>query len=362
MIPMFRVLMADAAKDAVAEVLQSGYIGQGPVVDEFEREFAQAVKSSIVPLTTNSCTSALDLALHLCGVGHGDAVVTTPQTCTATNGVIVNRGAAPVWADVDPITGLIDPQSVGKLVEAHRITAIMAVDWAGRSCDYTALKKFGLPVIQDAAHVGPSALWQEHGDYVAWSFQAIKFLTTGDGGALLVPPGEYQRAKLLRWYGLDRESGQSFRCAQDIKEVGYKYHMNDIAAAIGLANLEPARIALRTQRSRAARYCREFRGLDRVVVPDFDQRCSYWLFTILVENRDDFTEFMRERGIETSQVHARNDKHTAFRLVAPQSAGELPGLETFDGFQVSIPVGWWLSSDEEALIVGAVKEWSNRNV
>lgn len=357
---MFRVLMADAAAQAASEVLQSGYVGQGPVVDEFELALGHAIGADVLPLATNSCTSALDLALHLCGIKPGDTVITTPQTCTATNGVIVQRGAIPLWADVDPLTGLIDPASVESLLRKHNdVWAIMAVDWAGRSCDYAALNSLGPWVIQDAAHSGPSPLAAEHGDYVAWSFQAIKFLTTGDGGALLVPAEKYERAKLLRWYGLDRDSGQSFRCQQDITEVGYKYHMNDIAAAIGMANLKPAQLAIAAQRSRAARYVREFSGLESVATPAFDPTCSYWLFTVLVENRADFVDWMASCGVETSQVHARNDKHTAFKAAA-LGVRELPGLDAFDAHQVSIPIGWWLTSEDEALIVSAVKEWSEQ--
>src|SRR3990170_2900817 len=131
--------MAEDAPAAVQRVLESGYIGQGPKVEEFEQAFARALDAPFVPLSLNSGTSALDLALHLIGVGPGDEVISTPMTCTATNGVIVNRGAKIVWADVDPFTGLISPGDVGRLV-SRRTKAIMAVDWGGKPCDYEALK------------------------------------------------------------------------------------------------------------------------------------------------------------------------------------------------------------------------------
>ena len=130
--------MAPEAERAVADVLASGFIGQGPKVEEFEQALQETLDCPYPPLTTNSCTSALDLALHLIGVGPGDEVISTPMTCTATNGVIVNRGAQIVWADVNPFSGLISPEDVGRLV-SRRTKAIMAVDWGGKPCDYETL-------------------------------------------------------------------------------------------------------------------------------------------------------------------------------------------------------------------------------
>lgn len=328
-----------AAQD-VAEVLKSGYIGEGPEVRRFEQELYFKLELPSVPVATNSCTSALDLALELIGVGAGDEVVTTPMTCTATNGVIVKRGAIPVWADIDSFTGLIDPDDVANKI-TPKTKAIMAVDWGGAPAKYSALKKFGIPVIQDAAH---SFGGDVGGDYVAYSFQAIKHLTTGDGGALLVPADQYERAKKLRWFGLDRESSASFRCAQDITEVGFKYHMNDIAAAIGRANLDQATRRLLDNRHNAYVLCQEL-GIR------FVYRSSYWFLTLLVEQRDLFMKIMEDDGVETSRVHARNDKHTAFHF----PNGPLPGVDWFADHMVAIPCGWWLKPRELAHIGRAVK-------
>jgi len=258
MIPLFKVFTAPEAADRVAATLASGYLGEGRRVAEFERGFGDLIGSPVRPLAVNSCTSALDLALHLCGVGPGDVVISTPMTCTATNTMIVNRGAKILWADVDPLTGLIDPTSVAQLIDTWGVDfrAILAVDWGGRLCDYDALKAAagGIPVIEDAAHVAGGQSWESRGDCVAFSFQAIKHLTTGDGGALIVPAVERDRARLLRWYGLDRESSASFRCDQRITEAGYKYHLNDIAASIGLANLPHTEWVVDLHREHARAY------------------------------------------------------------------------------------------------------------
>jgi dTDP-4-amino-4,6-dideoxygalactose transaminase len=358
MIPLFKVAMHPSAKEFVAHTLDSGYIGQGARVEEFEARFAQLVDAPYPPLTINSCTSALDLALHLIGIGPGDEVISTPMTCTATNTVVVTRHARIVWADVHPITGLIDPDDVARKITA-RTKAILAVDWSGRACDYAALRSFGVPVIEDAAHAlltkfQGQSIAQTGGDYVCWSFQAIKHLTTGDGGALLPPSEQLERGRLLRWYGLDRRSSQSFRCDQNIREAGYKYHMNDIAASIGLANLPTVEAMVCAHRKNATWYHTRLVGLPCVTLPPPDEESSWWLYTLLVEDRNAFIAFLKEKGIESSPVHSRNDKHEAFTF----PSGPLPGVDFFAEHEVAIPVGWWVTEEKRDAISQAIIAWA----
>lgn len=375
-IPVFKVLTSPAAAAGVAAVLASGYLGQGERCEELEQAFGAVVDAPEPPLFVNSCTSAIDLALHLIGVGALDEVITTPITCTATNSHLVHRGATIVWADVDPLTGNLDPTSVAKLI-TPRTRAVIAVDWAGRPCDYDALRRAapGLPIIEDAAHafrakrLGRSIAVREHyahvgavpqgGDYVCWSTQAIKHLTTGDGGFLQTPPEQLERARLLRWYGLDRRSGADFRCAQEIGEVGYKYQANDLAAAIGLANLPLAVEAVARSREHAAYYCRRLAAVPGVAFPDYDPGCSYWLFTLVVPDRASLMAWLAARGIASSQVHARNDKHTAFKA-ASVTRCSLFGVDYFDAHQVSIPCGWWVTEAEREEIADAIVAWGER--
>lgn len=356
-ISLFKVRMEPTASERVAEVLASGYIGQGEQCAAFERAFGELVGTDTPPLLLNSCTSAIDLACHLIGVGPGDEVISTPITCTATNSPFVTGGAKIVWADVDPLTGNIDPKDVARKM-SRKVKAVIAVNWAGRTCDYHALHLASpAPIIEDAAH-GPYTLTQGlGGDYVCFSFQAIKHLTTGDGGALITPSDQYARAKLLRWYGLDRESSADFRCAQDITEVGYKYQSNDIAAAIGLANLPGMAAAVKAGQANAEYYCRWLSDLPGIDVPPYDPTCSYWLMTLCVDDRADFAAYLAERGIATSQVHARNDKHTAFKA-ASEPRGPLPGVDAFDTRQVSIPVGWWVSESQREYIAAHITHWA----
>jgi dTDP-4-amino-4,6-dideoxygalactose transaminase len=349
MIRLFRVYMSDAAAAAVAEVLGSGYIGQGPQVDAFEAELTPWMPRGYDVVTVSSGTAALDLALHLAGVQAGDEVISTPVTCTATNGVIVNRGARIVWADVDPVSGLIDPADVARKLTS-RTRAIMAVDWGGAACNYAALRQYGLPVIEDAAHAFGLLGDEPRGDYVCYSFQAIKHLTTGDGGAICVPPEQAHRARLLRWFGLDRRSGASFRCAQTITEAGYKYHMNDIAAAIGRANLRDMPTVVMRHVRHAMHYSDALRKLPGVGLPPITAS-AWWLYTIRVNDPAAWIAALAEYGVEASPVHRRNDVHPAFG----GSHLPLPGVDAFADHEIAIPVGWWLTPSDCDEVINAVR-------
>lgn len=359
-IPVFKVRIgnAESALEEIAEAFEVGYIGEGRLCKAFEREFGKWVGAEQPPLLLNSCTSAIDLACHLIGIGPGDEVIATPITCTATNSPPALRGATLVWADVDPLTGNIDPADVARKVTT-RTKAIIAVNWGGRPCNYWEIDKATrggeIPIIEDAAH-GPYE-HGGHGDYNCWSFQSIKHLAMGDGGALIVPPEQYERAKRLRWYGLDRDSSADFRCEQDIVEIGYKYQSNDILAAVGLANVAGAAWSVARSRLNAEWYSRALAACPGVTLPPFDPGASYWIYTILVDDRPSFAAHLQARGIATSRVHARNDKHSAFKAVA-ESRGPLPGVDHFDAHQIAIPNGWWVTERDRERIASAIWEWS----
>jgi dTDP-4-amino-4,6-dideoxygalactose transaminase len=175
-------------------------------------------------------------------------------------------------------------------------------------------------------------------DYVALSFQAIKHLTTGDGGALIVPELEVRRAKLLRWFGLDRETPQTdFRGEQDITEAGWKFQMNDIAATIGLANLEGIDEVLLKHRENAAFYNANLAAGFTRTTPTYRHEGSWWVYTVLLPTeaqRDEFKRYMVDKGIQVSQVHWRNDKLSIFS----HFRSELPGVDEFASRMICLPV------------------------
>lgn len=248
MIPLLKVHMPEEVVEPLKDVLMSGYIGQGKVVDEFESRLGTMIGNPNV-LTVNSGTSAIHLALRLANVGYGDEVISTPMTCSATNEPILERGAKIIWADIKPRTGEIDPNDIRRKI-TPKTKAIVCVHWGGYPCNLKAIntiaKEHGIKVIEDAAHAMLAEFGARyignHSDFVCFSFQAIKHMTTVDGGALFCHNrDDYKRGKLLRWYGLDRESSACFRCEQNIQEHGYKFHMNDVNATIGLVQLNYVR-------------------------------------------------------------------------------------------------------------------------
>jgi len=364
-IPLFKVFMPESVLEALREVLFSGYIGEGPRVEEFERQLAPWFGNDQV-LALNNGTAALHLALRLAGVGPGDEVISTPMTCSATNEPILAHGAKIVWADIDPWTANIDPASVAPRI-TPRTKAIMCVHWGGYPCELEALNALaaahGIPLIEDACHAFGATYHDQpigsHSDFVCFSFQAIKHMTTVDGGALVCKSrADCERGRLLRWYGIDRQGKRKdLRCEADIAEYGYKFHMNDVTAAIGLEQLKYVAETLAQHRRHAARFNEALGGLQTIRPLRYatDRWSSHWLYTIRVRDRAAFMAHMEKAGVTVSQVHARNDRHTAFK----ESRAPLPGVDEFAAEQVSIPVGWWLTEQDLATIIAALLDYEH---
>lgn len=345
-----------------------------PGVEEFETKLKEWLKVRYLN-TTNSGTSSLQLALKVAGVEYKNRVISTPMTCTATNTAIRAVGGQIVWADIDPTTGNIDPNSVEYLLRKetrtssyaankYRIKAVMVVHWGGYPCDLTAFnflsQKYGVKIIEDAAHAFGASYYGSkigvHSDFVCFSFQAIKHLTTIDGGALVCrEEADHNRAKLLRWFGIDRNAPRrDFRCEEDVQEAGFKYHMNDFNATVGLYNLEDVNEIIRIHQDNGLYYDKALKNVPgiRLLKRNKNYLSSYWLYTILVHDRLKFMEQMLEKGITTSQVHSRNDLMTMFK----QYYVDLPGMNQFTAHQVNIPVGWWVDSETRDYIVNTIKE------
>jgi len=356
-IPLFRPLMSSTVPAVIAETIRSGVVTEGPKVMALEKALAAVLGGDV--LAVNSGTTALHLAGVLLELEPGDEVISTPITCVATNLALLHAGATIVWADVDPATGLIDPRDVARKV-TQRTRAVVAVDWGGAVCDVDALGEAvgGAPIIEDAAHAFGATRRTRLPDLVCWSFQAIKHLTTGDGGGLHVRDTALrEKARLLRWFGIDRQSPGP-NIDKPIALAGYKYHMNDLAASIGLANLDLAQEAVAKHRANARWYAEALAGVDGIRRPAEDPSSAWWLYTILLEppgKQRSFADFMAQRGVDCSRVHSRNDAHPIFRDVARDG---LLGVDYFDDHQVAIPVGWWVGEDERARVAEATRDWA----
>ena len=356
--------ISDNAKKRVSEVLNSTFISAGKVAEQFENALNKKL-GLVNPVTVNSGTSALHLALAVAGIKAGDEVILSPQTFVASGLSILMTGAKPVFADIQYETGNIDPKSIEDKI-TEKTKAIMPVHWGGYPCDMDEIneiaRKHDLIVIEDAAHaIGATYKGKPVGsisDFTCFSFQAIKHLTTGDGGALCCLNNNHNNdAKNKRWFGIDRKNSKLSILGEreyDIKELGFKYHMNDLAAAIGLANLEDIGMILKRRREIAKIYRDELSNVPGLKLLDYqdDRESSYWLFTILVEHREDFIRKLKVNNIPSSVVHLRIDKNSIFGGITPG----LKNQEKFNEKQISIPVHSDLKDDEVKLIVDTIKK------
>mmetsp|Transcript_5430 Transcript_5430/g.12503 ORF Transcript_5430/g.12503 Transcript_5430/m.12503 type:complete len:771 (-) Transcript_5430:415-2727(-) len=387
-VPLFKVFMAPSEEiDAeLLSVVHSGYVTQGPKVDAFEAALREYFVNPRV-LTLNSATSGLHLSLHLLkrpSLAAGwpglepqvDEVLSCPLTCTATNWPILANGLRIKWVDVNPATcNMCIADLERKLSPTTKV--IMLVHWGGTPVDLCGVErvcnscheKYGFrpKVIEDCAHAfgaefGGKPLGS-HGNLCVFSLQAIKHLTSVDGGVLITPNDElHSRAKLMRWFGIDRDrrsAGGDFRMEPDVPEFGFKFHMNDVNATIGLANLRHSQSIVERCRENAAYYNEALagaRGVRLLQPPAAGTLSSYWLYTmrVVAEARPAFISFMRERGITVSAVHQRNDVHSC----VAQFKVFLPNLNQLADEIVCVPVGWWVGAAERAYIVSAVKEFS----
>jgi dTDP-4-amino-4,6-dideoxygalactose transaminase len=322
-IVLFHPHVPRRAKEYVCDTLSTRWIGQGPKVDLFEAEFKAKFGIDAPCVATGSGTDALHLAYLAAGIKAGDEVLVPLFTCTATNLPLLYMGAKPRFVDVDPRTMNLSVEDLrAKISEKSR--AIVVVHYGGLPCDMDAIgalaKQYGIPVIEDAAHaLGATYDGRMVGtisEFTMFSFQAIKHLTTGDGGLLTFRDRALDPlVRRLRWFGIDRTDKQKGIWENDITEVGYKYQMTDIAAAVGLAGLEEIDDTLKHRRELYQRYVANLRGVKHVqIVDDFDPRKRHaaWLFTILVDDRVKCQLKLRSLGIESGQTHYRNDRYSVF--------------------------------------------------
>lgn len=334
MIDLFWPHVPKGAREAVDEVLRSRFIGQGPKVDEFEREFSRFFSQEYC-VSTNSGTSALETAYDLIGLKAGDHVISTPLTCTATNLPLVRRGVKIIWADILPDTLCINPIDVhAKLTP--KVKAVVQVHLGGIRADVGSLH---VPVVSDAAQ----ALGIFNGTYTCCSFQAIKHITTGDGGMLTCPNEiQYHDAKLLRWFGIDRakkiknqwQAYKERKMTFDIELPGAKRQMNDIAAAMGLAGLKDYDDNIALRHIQFKLYESKLSNLDGLAIID-GQENKHWLFTVLVERRDDFARMLFENDIDNNVIQVRNDIYKVFG----GRRAHLPVMNELEDKYISLPIG-----------------------
>jgi len=360
MIPLIKPYLPprSALMPRLEEILYSGYIAEGEATAEFENKLSDLIGNPYC-LTVNSGTAALHIALTLIGVKEGDEVISTALTAEPTNTTIALTGARVVFADVDIDTGLISPESIEANITG-KTKAIMVVHYAGMVCDMHRInalsEQYNIPVIEDAAHAFMSRFNGKYignnSPYTCFSFQAIKHLTTVDGGLLcLKNEEEHHRARKMRWFGLDKKVP---RQENDITEAGFKYHMNNVNATIGLVQLECLEENVAKYIENGKYYDDALKNIPGITLIPYYKHTepSYWLYTLKVERRDDFIEMLKQNEVAASPLHLRNDRHSVFNA----QPSKTPALDDFYEKYVHIPCGWWVTESDRKKIVELIKK------
>jgi dTDP-4-amino-4,6-dideoxygalactose transaminase len=380
-LPLFKVFMSSDVIKPLNDVILSGFITQGPNVEKFEDKLKEYFNNKHI-LTLNSATSGLTLALRLLidedkddeWTGFNketDYVLSPALTCFATNASILANNCKIKWLDTDNTNANISIEDLrNKLDKNTKI--VLFVHWGGYPVDLDAIKqlqeehytKYGyrFRVIEDCAHAfGATYKGKKlgnHDNICVFSLQAIKHLTTGDGGLIILPNEKiYDRAKLLRWFGIDRDkrnyNRKDFRLENDIVEWGYKFHMNDINATIGIYNLPHIDGLLSKDRYNNQYLYENLKNISDITLFENkdDRESSCWLFTMKVKRKNNFIEKMKEYGITTSQVHNRNDLNTC----VSEYTCELPNINELEKELICIPVGWWLTQSDLDYMIEKIK-------
>jgi len=342
----FNPIISKKSINLVNKILKEGRVSAGQIVEDFENLISKKMDIKY-PVTTNSGTSGLHLCLCMLRLKKYDEVILPAQTFLASAMSIKMVDAKPVFADIDYETGNISIKSIEKKITS-KTKAIMPVHYAGNPCNLKDINKIAkdhkLKVIEDAAHAFGAEYNNKpignFSDFTVFSFQAIKNITTGDGGLISTKiKKNFLEIQKKRWFGIDRKKSKiSFLGERifNLEEIGYKYHMNDIAAAIGIGNLMNYKKTLNKKRNIAKYYCNKLKNIDGIKFLKIEKnsKSAYWLFPILVKDRKNFIKKLRSHNIPISVVHTGIDKFSIFGGIQKK----LIHQRKFDKNQVSLPI------------------------
>lgn len=380
-IPLFRPSLGEEEIEALRPVFASGWIGLGPKTQQFEEEIARYVGVKYA-VGLNSATAALHLAVATLGIGPGDEVLLPPLTFVSTAHAVSYTGATPVFVDIEERALGLDPADLERKI-TPRSRAVIAVHYGGDPCDMEAIlsvaRRRGLAVIEDAAHAmgseygTPARKAGSLGDVGCFSFHAVKNLATGDGGMLVTDREEvYRHARKLRWMGIDKDTWQRTEDAEagaksgirryagyhwyyEVDELGFKCHMNDIAAAIGLVQLGKLDAANARRREIRARYDHELAGIEGLETPPPPRGASAsHNYVVRLDRRDELNVHLRERGISSGVHYLPVHLQPYYR---DRCQAEVPVTEKVWKRILTLPMYPDLSEEDLGRIIGAVREF-----
>ncbi len=373
-IQVFKPAHGEEEVEAVAEVIRSGWWGQGPKTAELEARFAEFVGAPYA-VSVNSATAALHLSLMLLDIKDAE-VISTSMTFVSTNHAILYNGGIPVFADIDPETLCIDPADIERKI-TPRTKAIMAVHFGGHPADldriHAIAKAHNLTVIEDAAHAAGamhgSRMIGSIAPLTCFSFHPVKNLATGDGGMItLQDPSWDKRLRKLRWVGISKDtwsrsdSGDvsQYSWYYNVEELGYKYHTNDIMAAIALVQLKRLPETNARRRVICEQYDQGLAGLDWLRLPvmrDYAQSSRH-NYVVRLEGRDGLMDYLRAKGIATGMHYIPNHLYDMYK---PYVTEPLPVTEREWTKMVTLPVYPDLSDSQVNFIIEAIREYPKTN-
>lgn len=367
---LFKPYLSEEAKNATRKQMDTRWIGQGPKVDEFEQLFKERISHKHKAIAVNSGTSAIHLAYILAGIKDGDEVVGPVFTCSASYAGLLYQRAKVVFADINKDNLNIDPDHVETLFKerGERIKAIVVVHYAGYLADLNRLheiaRKWNVPIIEDAAQaIGSVYKGRNIGEispFTCYSFQAIKSLTTADGGMLTIEdPMLEEKAKRIRWFGIDRKAKFEERWKKDIWEVGYKYQMTDIEAVMGIEGLKDLDRVINHSRSLFRAYVEGLEGIPGIRVMCKDDlkeengtKPTYWLCTVEVDKKEDLKRKLAENGIESNETHFRCDRYTVYG----GRVYNCPNMDYLEDRYLLLPMHQYVTVEDVSYITNIIKQ------
>jgi len=368
MIPLFKPCLGSDELNALAEIFEAGWIGLGPKTAEFEARFAEYIGTGYA-IGVNSCTAALHLAMMAQDIGPGDEVIVPTLTFVSTAHAVAYVGATPVFCDIEPDTLCISVDDLKQKITL-RTKAVIPVHLGGHPCDMDAVAEAiagrDVKVIEDVANAAGGEYKGRKlggiGDIGCFSFEAKKNMTTGDGGMITTNDGSIvDRLRRLRWVGIDRDTwkrfsgGSSYTWYYEVSELGYKYNMNDIQAAIGLAQLRKLDRFNAEKRRIREKYIEQLADVPWLECPVERPWAhgAYWLFIVKVDRRDEFMTHLSQREIVTGMHFMPVHLHPYYRGFP----ANVPVADSVWKKIVSLPLFVGMRDDQIAEVVEAIKSF-----
>ena len=374
MIPVFKPSMGDEEIEAVASVIRSSWIGLGSKTKEFEEKFAKFIGTKYA-VGLNSCTAALHLAVKVLDIKPGSELITSPITFVSTAFAADYNGLNPVFADVERDTLNIDPKDIERKI-TKKTRAIIPVHFGGHACRIEEImeiaEKHNIYVVEDAAHAVGSALNGKKlgtfGEMGCFSFHAVKNMSIADGGMVTTDNKDYsERIKRLAWCGIDkstfaRQNKDEYTWDYDVKEIGYKYHLNDILSSIGIVQLSKVEKMNERRRQIWKKYNEGFQNLDFIECPvnrkGIKSSCHNYVAKINKGNRNDLIIFLRKNNI-TAGMHY---KPVYLFPVYSRIKSKCPVADEVWTKMITLPVFPDMTDEQINLVIEKVIEWGKKNV